>query len=148
MDVRDQLRMRMTRDVLRLLRVRDFREALPSLRPGEDPGILVGFRDDTLKSVLERVARLGGSAHVVVPPVDVKLWPSRMAFLQVTKGGQVPPAGRMPGDDCLVNEDSHLGMLLDLLQLHGRTMTLRICRHETTIELVDDGRREPEPALH
>lgn len=139
MDARDQLRMRMTRDVLRLLRVRDFRAALPPLRPDEDAAILVSFRDDPLKLVLEQVGRLGGGANVVVPPADLKAWPNGMAFLQITLGDVVPPAVE-PAEDCLVNEASELGMLLELLKMRKKTLKLRLCRHETTVELVDDGK--------
>lgn len=139
MDSRERLRMRMTRDVLRLLRVRDFRATLPPLRPDEDAAILVSFRDDTLQTVMKGITALGGNVHVVVPPPDLDSWPARMVFLQVTKSGKVTPPGRMTDDDCLVNEQSELGMLLELLLVRNRTMTLHLCRHETTVELVDDG---------
>ncbi len=140
MEAREQLRMRMTRDVLRLLRVRDFRAALPPLRPGDDAAVLVSFRDDPLKRVMEQIVRLGGSANVVVAPADADAWPRGMAFLQVTTGGVSPAPGRMTDDDCLVNENSDLGMLLALLNARNRTMTFYFCRHETTVELVDDGK--------
>ncbi|WP_326642801.1 hypothetical protein OG884_05585 [Streptosporangium sp. NBC_01755] len=132
--------MRMTRDVLRLLRVRDFRGALPPLRDGEESAILVSFLDDTLKSVMKRIALLGGNVNVVVPPEDLADWPTRMTFLQVTTGGRVAPGYAMTDNDCLVNEHSELGMLLELLRVRRRTMTFHLCKHETTVELVDDGK--------
>lgn len=144
MDTRERLRMSMTRDVLRLLRVRDFRGALPPLRPGEDAVVLVSFRDDPLSLVMKHIARLGGSANVVVPPADLDAWPRGMAFLQVTTGSTGTTPTRMTDDDCLVNEGSDLGMLLALLKVRNRTMTFYFCRHETTVELVDDGK---DPAL-
>lgn len=139
MDDREKIRMRMTRDVLRLLRVRDFRAALPPLRDGEEAAILVSFRDDTLRHVMEQTAALGGNVHVIIPPEDLSAWPTRLTLLQVITSDPTPPR-LMSDDNCMVNEQSQLGMLLELLRMRNRTMRLHLCRHETTVELVEDGK--------
>lgn len=84
MDGREQTRMRLTRGVLRSLRTRDSRAAFPPPRDGGDAAILVAFRDETLESVLERIALLGGHATVVVAPGDLKEWPSEATIFQVS----------------------------------------------------------------
>lgn len=82
-DDREKLRLNLTRDVLRLLRNREHREAMPALGPGGDVAVLVAFRDDAVESVLARVARLGGNAYVVVPPADEGDWPDQMTVARV-----------------------------------------------------------------
>lgn len=89
---REKLRLRLTRDVLGTLRRREIREAMPALSPDGEVGVMVAFRDDTMESVMSRVARLGGSAYAVVPPTDLSEWPAQMTVLQVRADLSVPPA--------------------------------------------------------
>jgi hypothetical protein len=139
-DTREKLRLRMARDVLRLVRVRDFRAAFPPLAEEGSAPIAIGFRDDTIKDVMDQINQLGGNAHLVVPPTDGDAWPYRMAIVQVQTSGRRLPPIQNAGDDCRVQPDSEIGMLLELLMLYGRPMTFHICRQETTVELVDDGK--------
>lgn len=141
MDTKEKLRVRMTRDVLRLVRVRDFRAALPPLADGVAP-IAIGFRDDSVMAVVEQIGQLGGNAHVVIPPADLDTWPNGIALLQIQiqKGERASQPEKMTDDDCPVNADSELGMLLALLMVHRKPITFHVCRHETTVELVDDGK--------
>lgn len=83
MDDREKTRLRLTRDVLRSLRTRDSRAALPPSRDGEDTAVLVAFHDETLESVLGRVALLGGDVTVVVAPQNLEDWPAGAAILQI-----------------------------------------------------------------
>ncbi|MFF4417136.1 hypothetical protein ACFYY8_31835 [Streptosporangium sp. NPDC001559] len=135
MDAREKTRLRMTRDVLRLLRTRDSRTRLSPLRDDVESAILVGFRDDTLKFVMERVKLLGGGVNVVVPIGDLSTWPSHMALLQATTGSN-PDA--TADDECLVNDNSELGTLVELLRHRHRTMRLRLCGQEAIIDLMVD----------
>lgn len=141
MDTRERLRLRMTREVLRLVRVRDFRAALPPQSDGVS-NVVIGFLDDSIKDVLDQINLIGGgSSHVVVPPADLNDWPNGIALLQVLKSDRVVPPEQMTEDDCPVKPESQIGMLLELLKMRrGRSMTFHICRRETTVELVDDGK--------
>ncbi|MFC3983435.1 hypothetical protein [Streptosporangium jomthongense] len=136
MDAREKTRLRMTCDVLRLLRTRDFRTTLSPLRNDVESAVLVGFGDDTLQFVMERVGLLGGNVNLIVPIGGLTAWPFHMAFLRITNGGS-PDA--TADDECLVNENSELGMLMELLCHRRRTMRLRLRRQETVIELMHDG---------
>ncbi|MEO3856279.1 hypothetical protein [Acrocarpospora sp. B8E8] len=89
MDDREKLRLRLTRDVMGLLRHRDFREKMPALSPDGEVAVMVAFRDDTMEFVMGQVARLGDASHVVVPPSDLSEWPARMTLLRVHVGAPV-----------------------------------------------------------
>jgi hypothetical protein len=82
-DDREKLRLNLTRDVLRLLRNRAAREAMPALGPDGSVGVMVVFRDDTMESVLSRAARLGGDVYAAVPPADAGEWPEGMTIVRV-----------------------------------------------------------------
>ncbi|GHE41992.1 hypothetical protein GCM10017673_50240 [Streptosporangium violaceochromogenes] len=86
MNGREETRLRLTRDVLRSLRTRDSRAALPPPRDGEDTAVLVAFHDETLESTLQRIALLGGDVTVVVAPRDLKEWPTGATVFQSTLG--------------------------------------------------------------
>lgn len=97
MDDREKARLRLTRGVLRSLRTRDSRAAFPPPRDGGDVAILVAFRDETLESVLERIALLGGHATVVVAPGDLKEWPAVKTRIAIDPNIRVRGTGTYAG---------------------------------------------------
>ncbi len=88
----EQLRMRLTRDVLRMLRRREVRAMMPPPGPGRPAAILVSLPEDTVETLLEQVTQLGGSAHVVIPAAGVEAWPDGMAILHVSTADDRRPA--------------------------------------------------------
>ncbi|MBP2703234.1 hypothetical protein JOL79_05395 [Microbispora sp. RL4-1S] len=110
-----------------------------SFPPEAESPVLVAFRDDTLQQVLAKVARLGGAVHVIVPTMDTVGGPWQIAIAQIRQGAATKDPVSLDEDDCRVTDSSHLGLLLDLMELHGRTMTIHISRQESTVQLVDIG---------
>lgn len=61
MDEREQKRLRLVREVGKLLLHRSFRDALPPLREDGSRPFVVGLPEDTLGQIAARVAALGGT---------------------------------------------------------------------------------------
>lgn len=140
MDAREQTRLRLTADVMRLLRSRDFRTILAP--PQTVAQVFVGLPDDTILAASQRISDLGGSAHVFILSTTDSLSESVLVRMDITAGPCPPPA--MSEDDCPVRPNTHLAMLVELLKLR-HTVTFHMHSQETVVRLIDDGRK-PVPA--
>jgi hypothetical protein len=83
-DDREQERLRLTREVGKLLLHRSFRDALPPLREDGSRPFVVGLLEDTMGQILERVAALGGEAHLIVVMPTSTPGAERVQVLRVT----------------------------------------------------------------
>lgn len=132
MEPRERIRHRYARQVLRLLKQPEYRQMLPPLRHGSS-SIVVGLLDDTMRSICQRVAALGGSAHLIVPTSEKPRLQSVM-LLRIDADA-VPDS--TPAQSQPVDEESDLGMLLQLVRQSG-SLRFHVCSKDTTVRLLDD----------
>lgn len=143
MDEREKIRMQLTGAVAKLLKYRSFRDALPPLTADGEAPFIVGLLDDKMKTVNAMAARMGDAVHLVVP--DAPHGDSvRVRVLRVTRQPDGPEPGELSDDDCPVDENSTLAMLLNLLEVGGE-ITCHVYDHETMVQFVADG-MQPVPA--
>jgi hypothetical protein len=66
MDERESQRLRLTREVMKLVRHRSLRDALPALRSDGTAPFVVALPDDSLGDLYQRAATVGGRVHVII----------------------------------------------------------------------------------
>jgi hypothetical protein len=138
MDEREQRRLQLVGELMRLAGNRElrhnFRAMLPPLTGDGASPFIVGFPDDTLRDIRQRANVLGGSAHLVI--VTELPGSFRLRILRLSPGGK--PIGDLDEDrDCPVSEDSTLEMLLQHIQVGGR-VTYHTYDSDTVIRFLTD----------
>jgi hypothetical protein len=135
MDKREQRRQRLAADVMRLTRIRGFRDALIPLCDDGSAPFVVGLPDDTLGQIARRAETLGGRAHLVVfdeLPDGVK----RIRLLLIQ-----PSIKRIDELDdqceCAVNDQTTLAMLMEHIEV-GTEVTYHTYDSETVIRFLTD----------
>jgi hypothetical protein len=110
MEVRDRARVQLTREVVRRLLDADFRSSLPEVAAGHDRKIIVVLPDDTVEYVFDRVAKVGGTASVLVG------MNGRIGVFECA--GEVPGTTAAQGEeeDCPVHPDTQADMLVTYLK--------------------------------
>lgn len=133
-DDREQERLRLTREVGKLLLHRSFRDALPPLREDGSRPFVVGLPGDTLGEIVERVAALGGDAHLIVMMPTNTPGAERVQVLRVT--GDDKQLGDLDEScEAPVSEDSTLAMLMAAIKVNE---SFYIYPTETVIRFISD----------
>lgn len=139
MDAREARRLKLTRDAMKAMRVKGFREAFSS-NDGSEAIIFVAMPDDTIRLVSDRIAEMGGSAHLIVASSADELGPFTILRLDVTPSRTRPVCPSRT--EFLVKASTELGMIVDACKLSSH-LTVYVCpNNEATFELVDDGGNE------
>jgi hypothetical protein len=144
-DDRERLRLRMTGEVAKLLKNRSLRDALPPLGVEGTIPFVVGLPDDSLREITEKVAALGGEAHVIVPSEISTSGPFRVRILRVSEVASKPIADLDESCECAVDENSTLAMLMEHIEVGG-VVTYYTYDSETVIRFINDS-MQPIPAL-
>jgi hypothetical protein len=142
MDEREQERLRLTREVGRLLLHRSFRDALPPLRADGSRPFIVGMPDDTMGQIAAHVAALGGDAHLLVMTPTRTPGAERVQVLRVTEGEGKPLGDLDESCEAPVSEDSTLAMLMEAISVD---QTFYVYATETVIRFISDS-VQPIPA--
>lgn len=142
MDDREQERLRLAREIGRLLLHRSFRDALPPLRKDGARPFVVGLPEDTLGQIGARVAALGGDAHLIVMTPTHTPGTGRVQVLRISLGeskslGSLDESHEMP-----VSKDSTLAMLMDAIEVD---QTIYVYPTEAVIRFISDS-VQPIPA--
>ncbi len=142
MDEREQKRLRLVREVGKLLLHRSFRDALPPLREDGSRPFVVGLPEDTLGQIAARVAALGGDAHLIVVTPAHTPGTGRVQVLRMTEGehksfGELDESREAP-----VSEDSSLAMLMNAIEVD---QTFYVFPTEAVIRFISDS-VQPIPA--
>lgn len=144
MDDRERLRLRLTGEVAKLLKNRSLRDALPPLTIERTIPFVVGLEDDTLRSIAERAATLGGDAHVIVASQLPASGASRIRILRITGDVHTEIADLDESSECAVDENTTLGMLMTCMEV-GQQLTYHTYDTETIIRFINDS-VQPIPA--
>jgi hypothetical protein len=142
MDDRERERLRLTREVGKLLLHRSFRDALPPLREDGSRPFVVGLPEDTLRQITERVASMGGDAHLIVMSPTHNQGTERVQVLRVTEGENKPLHALDESHESPVSEDSTLAMLMDAIEVD---QTFYVYPTEAVIRFISDS-VQPIPA--
>ncbi|HYS31204.1 MAG TPA: hypothetical protein VEM58_02990 [Streptosporangiaceae bacterium] len=142
MDEREQERLRLAREVGKLLLHRSFRDALPPLREDGSRPFVVGLPEDTMKQITARVAALGGDAHLIVMTPTRTPGTERVQVLRVTEGENKPLGDLDESYETPVSEDSTLAILMDAIEVD---QTFYVYATETVIRFISDS-VQPIPA--
>jgi len=142
MDDRERERLRLTRVVGKLLLHRSFRDALPPLREDGSRPFVVGLPGDTLRQIAERVAALGGDAHLIVMTPTHRQGTERVQVLRITEGENKPLSDLDASYESPVSEDSTLGMLMEAIRVD---QSFYVYPTETVISFISDS-LQPIPA--
>lgn len=142
MDDREQERLRLTREVGKLLLHRSFRDALPPLRKDGSRPFVVGLPEDTLRQVAERVAALGGDAHLIVMTPTHRPGTGRVQVLRITAGENKQPGDLDESHESPVSEDCTLAMLMSAIEVD---QAFYVYATETLIRFISDS-VQPIPA--
>lgn len=143
MDKREQRRLRLAGEVMKLVRSRGFRDALPPLREDGTAPFIVALPDDTMRDIARRAEVLGGRAHMIV--VD-ELSGQEGTRLRVLRIGPGDKAITELDDqrECPVNEDTTVDMLMRHIEVGGE-LTYHTYDSETVIRFLTDS-VQPVPA--
>ena len=118
---------------------------LPALRDRTSP-IVVGLPDDTMAEISQRVATLGGAAHLVVmTPLDLESKNKRIRVLEVEECVSKDPAELDDATECAINEQTTLEMLVQMVEV-GAVLTYYTYAHETIIRFINDSVQPAVPA--
>lgn len=142
MDDRERERLRLTREVGKLLLHRSFRDALPPLREDGSRPFVVGLPDDTLREITERVASLGGDAHLIVVSPTHKPGTERVQILRIIGGEYKPLDSLDESHESPVSEDSTLAILMSAIEVD---QTFYVYPTEVVIRFISDS-VQPIPA--
>lgn len=141
MDAREARRLKLTRDAMKMMRFKDFRDIF-SPEDGSEANILVAMPDDTIRMVSDRIVEMGGSAHLIVANSADELVPITILRVDVVQSRGRPPESPAR-HEWLVKENTELGMIVATTKLSNH-VTVYVCPNEAKFELVDDG---DDPAL-
>jgi hypothetical protein len=136
-DKREQERMRLTREVGKLLLRRGFREMLVPLRKDGTRPFVVGLPDDTIRELAGRVARVGGAAHLIVMSPSSTPGSDRVQVLRVSECEAKPVAELDESCEAPVGEDSTLGMLMEIIKI-DQELCFYIYDRETVVKFLSD----------
>lgn len=142
MDDRERERLRLTREVGKLLLHRTFRDALPPLRQDGSRPFVVGLPDDTLRYIAERVAAMGGDAHLIVMTPTHRPGTERVQVLRITEGENKPLNDLDESYEQPVSEESTLAMLMSAIKVD---QVFYMYPTETVIRFISDS-LQPIPA--
>lgn len=137
MDKREQERMRLTREVGKLLLRRGFRELLIPLRKDGTRPFVVGLHDDTIRDIAARVAKVGGSAHLIVMAPSNTPGSDRVQVLRFTECESKPIGDLDESCEAPVGEDSTLGMLMEVIKI-DQELCFYVYDRETVIKFLSD----------
>lgn len=118
MDERERRRLRLAGDVMKLVRNRSLRDALPPLRQDGTAPFVVGLPDDTLGDIARKVDLLGGRAHMVVVEQLPQGESSRLRVLLIEPGDKAITE-LDDQNECAVNENTTLEMLMKHIEVGG-----------------------------
>lgn len=135
MDKREQERLRLTREVGKLLLHRSFRDALPPLTEDGERPIVIGLPDDTMGEIAAQVAALGGDAHLIVMSPTRTPGAERVQVLRVTECEDRAIADLDESREAPVGENSSLAMLMEAMRVD---QTFYIYDTETVIRFISD----------
>jgi hypothetical protein len=141
MDEREELRMRLAHELMKLTRHKDVRAALLPL--GEDGlvPLVVALPEDTLAEISRRANVVGGRAHVVI----IEKLGDGEARLRVLRAEPALPIRELDGEsDVPVSEDCPIGMLLQDMRV-GQVKRYHSYDSATVLRFLSD-RVEPVPA--
>lgn len=143
MDEREQRRLRLANEVMKLVRHRGLRDMLPPLCEDGTAPFIIGLRDDTLRDIAERAAALGGSAHLIVVDELAGEGRTRLRVLRVDPGSKAITE-LDDQRDCAVNENTTVDMLMQHIEV-GEQLTYHTYDSETVIRFLTDS-VQPVPA--
>lgn len=135
MDEREQERLRLAREVGKLLLHRSFRDALPPLTQDGERPFVIGLPEDTMGEIAKRVAALGGDAHLIVMTPTHTPGAGRVQVLRVTECEGRPIGDLDESCESAVNENSLLAMLMDAIRVD---QTFYVYDTETVIHFISD----------
>jgi hypothetical protein len=141
-DEREQERLRLAREVGKLLLHRSFRDALPPLTRDGDRPFVIGLPEDTMREIAERVATLGGDAHLIVMTPTRTPGTERVQVLRVTECDDRPIGDLDESCEAPVGENSTLAMLMEAMTVD---QAFYIYDTETVIRFISDS-VQPIPA--
>jgi hypothetical protein len=135
MDEREQERLRLAREVAKLLHHRSFRDMLPPLTEDGERPFIIGLPDDTMGQIAARVAAIGGDAHLIVMTPTRTPGTERVKVLRVTECEDRPISDLDESSEAAVNENSTLAMLMDAISVDQAFYVYDI---ETVIRFISD----------
>lgn len=142
MDKREEYRLRLTSEVMKLVRNRGLRDALPPLREDGTAPFIVVLPDDTMRDIARRAAVLGGRAHLIVVD-ELSGEGTRLRVLRIDPGDKAITE-LDDQRECPVNEDTTLDMLMRHIEVGGE-LTYHTYDSETVIRFLTDS-VQPVPA--
>lgn len=145
MEEREHLRLRLAREVGKLLKNRSFRAAMEPLTEGAAP-FVIGLPDDTIAYLIGRVRDLGSRAYILVvsdlEDGDAGQWRIRSLLVQECAHNPCDVDGESEG---IVSDDITLGTLMEVLAV-GDRRTYYAFDLETIIRFITDSVQPPVPA--
>jgi hypothetical protein len=136
-DKHEQERLRLTHEVGKLLLRRGFRELLVPLRKDGSRPFVIGLPDDTMRDIAARVARVGGSAHLIVMSPSSTPGSDRVQVLRFTECDPKPIGDLDESCEAPVGEDSTLGMLMEIIKI-DQELCLYVYDRETVVKFLSD----------
>lgn len=135
MDERERERLRLAREVGKLLLHRSFRDALPPLTQDGERPFVIGLPEDTLGEIAKRVATLGGDAHLIIMTPTHTPGTERVQVLRITECEDRPIGDLDESCETPVEENSPLAMLMEAITVD---QTFYVYDTETVIRFISD----------
>jgi hypothetical protein len=142
-NTREAERARLAGEIAKLTRHRSVREVLRPLRQDGVAPFVVAFPEDTLGEIDHRARTVGGRAHVVVVDQLKGSTALRLRILRLDPSSK-PIAELDEQKDCVVDDKSTVGMLLEHMEVGG-ALTYHTYDSDTVIRFLTDS-VQPVPA--
>jgi hypothetical protein len=134
-------RLAVSREVMKALRHRDFRNALDLTDANGEHTVVVALPSDPMRRIFKQLKRVSGVAYIGVTDAE-----GDIEFIAVGPPESVAPDDKSgASDECPIHGDASVGLLLAYLREHRRPLRFREADPDVTVQLVDD--LGPYPSL-